>query len=108
LEQRENIIFKFNMRGAVEKSMGVTQRTVSQTFDIYIADGDGQGGTSFPGRNLGLADGFSDYAITAKGGKRYFEPGKRAEIATSSEFQIMTDSHSGELQYVSRSILAMT
>ncbi len=92
-----NIVFKFTMRGPVENSWGSPNGLSVQTFDIYIdKNGDGQGGVNFlPGRNLALQEGFTwDYAITAEGWEPgIYIPGDTApeKIATSSDFQILTD-----------------
>jgi carbohydrate-binding DOMON domain-containing protein len=93
----DNIVFKFTMRGPVRNSWGSPNGLSVQTFDIYIdKDGNGEGGVNFlPGRNLALQDGFTwDYAITIEGWEAgIYQPGDIApeRIATSSDFQILTD-----------------
>ena len=93
----ENIVFKFTMRGPIKNPWNSPNGLSIQTYDIYIdKDGDGQGGDNFlPGRNLALQDGFAwDYAITVEGwdfGIYIPGDGGPEKIATSSDFQILTD-----------------
>ncbi len=95
--EEENVVFKFVMRGPVDNPWGSPNGLALQTFDIYVdRDHDGEGGAALlPGRNLTLAEGFAwDFAIHAEG----WTPGIYAltadgieQVATSSEFQILTD-----------------
>ena len=93
----ENIVFKFTMRGPIKNPWNSPNGLSIQTYDIYIdTDGDGQGGNNFlPGRNVALLEGFTwDYAITVEGWEPgIYIPGEAGpeKIATSSDFQILTD-----------------
>ena len=93
----ENIVFKFMMRGPVKNPWNSPNGLSIQTYDIYIdTDGDGQGGNNLlPGRNVALQEGFTwDYAITVEGWEPgIYIPGEAGpeKIATSSDFQILTD-----------------
>jgi alpha-amylase/alpha-mannosidase (GH57 family) len=93
----ENIVFKFTMKGPVKNPWNSPNGLSVQTYDLYIdTDGDGQGGNNFlPGRNVALQEGFTwDYAITVEGWEPgIYIPGEAGpeQIATSSDFQILTD-----------------
>lgn len=94
--EEENVVFKFVMRGPVDNPWGSPNGLALQTFDVYIdKDQDGAGGAALlPGRNLTL-DGFTwDFAIHAEGWTAgiYVPTADGIEqVATSSEFQILTD-----------------
>lgn len=94
--EEENIVFKFVMRGPVDNPWSSPNGLALQTFDVYIdKDQDGAGGAALlPGRNLTL-NGFTwDFAIHAEGWNAgIYVPTADGidQVATSSEFQILTD-----------------